>query len=144
MIGFDAECSQPGVKLVRRLLAAVMRNDYTAHIQPDVPERIDQAQGIFIIGNAEISAPLGTFNIVRRNGKHDLRIVLHFQEHLYLAVRLKPRENARCVIIVKKLPAELQIQLPAEAGDPVFDALGLQSIVFCTVEAKLAHNRLPP
>ena len=124
-ISFNAQCIEPGMELVSRFLPAVVGDHNAADIEADPPERVDQAEGILIIGNAQVTAAFGAFNVIRGNGENNFQIVLHLQKHFYLAVRLKPGKDTGGMIVVKQLPAKLQVQLSAEPGNPVFDALRL-------------------
>ena len=54
----DAERLEPALELLGRGLAAVVRDDDAADVQPAALERVDQAQGVVVIGDAEIAAAL--------------------------------------------------------------------------------------
>ena len=45
--------------------------------------------------------------------------------------------------VVEKLAAELQIQFPAEAGDPLTDVLRLQLHIFGIVKTRIVHTLSP-
>ena len=120
-----------------------MGDDDAADIQPDAAEGVDQAERIVLIGDAEVAAALRALDIVGRDGDDDFGLVLHFQKHAHLAVRLEAGQHAGGVVIVKELAAEFQIQLAAEFGDPVPDVLGLQLYVFVVVKADSVHTHHP-
>ena len=143
LVGADAQGLQPPDELVRNGLAPVVGEHHAADGEPDAPEGVDQAEGVLVIGDAQVAPALGALDVVGRNGDDDLRLVLHLQQHFDLAVRLEARQDPGGVEIVKELAAELQIQL-AELGDPVADPLGLQLYIFCVVKARSVHGRLLP
>ena len=82
----DAERLEPALELLGRGLAAVVRDDDAADIQSAALKRVDQAQGVVVIGDAEIAAALVALDIVGRDGDDDLRVVLrHVAEQNDLA-----------------------------------------------------------
>ena len=52
-------------------------------------------------------------------------VIPQLLEHTDFAVRLEARQDPGGVEIIEELPAEFQIQLPAELADPLPDAGGL-------------------
>ena len=139
----DTQGLQALFELVRDALSPVVGDDHAADEEPDAAEGVDQAERILVIGDAQVAAALAALNVVGRDGDDDLRLLLHLQQHLHLAVRLKAREHAGGVIVVEKLAAELQIQLAAELGDPVPDLLGLELYVFVVVKTDSVHGAHP-
>ena len=139
LIGADAQGLQPLDELIRQGLAPVVGQDHAADHEADAPEGVDEAQGVLIVGDAQVAPALGALDIVRRDGDDDLRLVLHLQQHLHLAVRLEAGENTGSMVVVKKLAAKFQIKL-AELGDPVPDILGLELHVFRVVKAESGHG----
>ena len=118
--------------------------DYNAADEKtDAAECVDKSERILVVGDAEVAAALVAFNIVGGNGDNDLRLVLHFKQHLDLAVRLEARQYARCVVIVKQLAAEFEVQLAAEFCDSVSYVARLLAHVFFVVEADHIHNLCP-
>ena len=105
-------------------------------------EDIQQAQDVFVIGDAQIAAHLVLLDIVSVDGDDDLNVLGHLLQHTDLAVGLKARQHARGMVVVEQLAAEFQIQLAAELADPLADMLSLQSQVFIVVETD-AHGRNP-
>ena len=140
----DAERLEPALELFGRGLAAVVRDDDAADIQSAALERVNQAQGVVVIGDAEIAAALVALDIVGRDGDDDLRVVLHLHEHAHLAVGSKARQHARCVVVVKEFAAELQIQLAAELTDALADLFRLHPEVFVVVKADRLHRFSSP
>ena len=139
----DAQHLEALDELLGGALLAVVGDHDAADVEADAPEGVDEAQGVLVIGDPQIAAALGALDVVRREHDHDLRVVLHLQQHLHLAVRLKARQNPGGVIVVKELPAEFQIQLAAELGNPVPDVLGLKLHIFLVVETDSGHERPP-
>ena len=131
-------------KCVRRRLPVVPGQHHAAHIQPQAPENINEAQDIVIIGDAQISPDLALFDVRRIDGNDDLHILLELLEHADLAVRLKARQHPGSMEIVKQLAAEFQIQLAAELGDPLFDVGRLGGQVFLIIKANGCHMHTTP
>ena len=138
-VGLDAQRLEPLHELVGDGLAAVVRHDDAADIQPDAAEGVDQPQRVVLVGDAEVAAALAALDVVGGDGDDDLGHVLHLEEHAHLAVRLEAGEHARGVIVVEELAAELQIQLAAEMGDAVADVLRLELDVFVVVKSRSCH-----
>ena len=117
-----------------------MGDDHAAHEQPDAPEGVDQPQQIQVVGNAQIPPDLVLFDVPRVDDHNDLRLFLHGEEHLHLAVRLKAGEHPGGVVVVEELAPEFQIELASELTDPFPDMgrLGLQ--VLCVVKADLVFH----
>ena len=140
----DAERLEPALELFRRGLAAVVRDDDAADVQPAALECVDQAQGVVVVGDAEVAAALVALDIIRRDGDDDLRLVAHLHEHAHLAVGGEARQHARCVVVVKEFAAELQIQLAAELADALADLFRLHPKVFVVVKADRLHRCFSP
>ena len=143
-VDLHAEGLQPLLEKLRRRLAAVVGYDNAADVQADAAERVDKAQGVLIVCNAQIAAALVALDVVGGDGDDDLGVVLHLKEHLYLAVGLKAGQHAGRVIIVEELAAELQIQLAAELGYPVADIARLFAHIFGIVKSYRFHVSLSP
>ena len=99
---------------------------HAAHIQPEAAERIDQAQHIEVICNAEVAAHLVLFNVVGVDDDHNLCLLLELNQHADLAVRSKAGQHTGGVIIVEQLAAELQIELAAKLVNTLTDARRLR------------------
>ena len=108
---------------IRRVLPCVLRDAHAADIKPQRAERVNQAQAVVIIGDAEVAAALAALDVVGGDGDDDLGLVLHFEQHFHLAVGREAGEDAGGVVIVEELAAEFQIQLAAEFADAVADVL---------------------
>ena len=122
----------------------MVRDDDAADVQPAALERVDQAQGVVVIGDAEVAAALVALDVVGRDGDDDLRVVLHFHEHTYLAVGGEARQHARRVVVIKEFSAKLQIQLAAELADAFADLFRLHLEVFIVVKADRLHRSFSP
>ena len=124
-------------------LAAVAGDDHRAHIQAKLPEGVDQAEHILIVGDAKIAPDLVFNDIPGVDGDDDLRLVRHGFQHLDLAVRRKARQDPGRMIIVKQLSAKLQIKLAAKLLDAPLDLLRLPCNVDLIVKALLLHALFP-
>ena len=117
MIGFDAKIIQPFTELVRGRLSRIFRHADATHIQTHAAERVDEPQYIHIIRDAEISADLVSLNILRADDNDNLRLILQFQQHMQLGVRLESRKYSGGVVIIKQLSTEFQIKLIIKLSD---------------------------
>ena len=70
-----------------------MGYDHAADKKTDAAERVDEPERVLVIGYAKVAAALVALDIICGNGNNDLRLVLHFKQHLHLAVRLKARQD---------------------------------------------------
>ena len=61
----DAEHFKTLDELLRGALLGIVGDDHAADVQTDAAEGIDQAQSIFVIGDAQIAAALGALDIIR-------------------------------------------------------------------------------
>ena len=129
---------------IRRVLPRVLRDAYAADIKPQRAERVNQAQAVVIIGDAEVAAHLVLFNIVRVDRDDDLRVVAQLLKHADLAVGLEAGQHARSVKVVEELAAELQVQLAAELADALADVRGLHGKVFVVIKTDLSHRKKHP
>ena len=71
-----------------------MGYDHASDIEPDLPERIDQAQHIEIICNAEIPSSFTFLYVIRAYGNNDLGFILKLHQHFYLAVGFESRKHS--------------------------------------------------
>ena len=137
----DAQLFQTLQEGVCRRLAAVTGQHHAAHIQAHLPEGVNQAQNVCVIGNAQVAPDLVLFNIRSVDGDDHFCVIGKLLQHPDLAVRLKAGKHPGCVVIVKKLAAKFQIQLAAELGDPLADLFRLGGKIFLIVKAHSAHVR---
>ena len=114
--------------------------DNTGNIESKVPENIDQADHIQIVGYAQIPTDLVLLNIRSVDGDDHFHLVFQLQQHPQLAVRLKAGKHAGCVIIVIQFSAKLQIELSAELGNPLPDVAGLHLQVLIIIKCPLHHE----
>ena len=142
-VAADPQLFQPVKESVRRILSAVTGQHHAAHIQPHVPENINQAEDVLIIGDTQIPPHFILLNVPGVDGDDDLHIILQLLKHPDLAVRFKARQYPGGMIVVKQLPAEFQIQLPAELVDPLFDLFRLRSEIFLIVKPNGSHDERP-
>ena len=81
----------------------------------------DWPEHVHIVGNAQVSPDLVLLNVGGADSDDHLSLILELGEHSDLAVGGKAGEHPGGVIVVKKLAAELQIELAAELADPLLD-----------------------
>ena len=128
---------------IRGALAAVLREHDAPHVKADGAERVDEAQHVLVVGDAEVAAHLVLFDVRRVDDDHDLCLFLELEQHLHLAVRRKTGQHARGVVIVEQLAAELKVQLAAELGDALPDVLRLHGEILAVVKTDV-HGGVSP
>ena len=112
-------------RLCRRL-AAILRDHHAVGAQAARARLVDQAERVRVVCNVQIAAPLGMLDVVGVEHQHQFRLLAQLKKHFELAIRLKPRQYARGVIIVEELAAKFQVQLAAKLRDALPDVLRLQ------------------
>ena len=138
----NAQRRQLSAEAIRARLAGVLRDDHAADVQTRAVERVRQAQHIVVVGDAQVSAALVLFNVVRVDDDDDFHLTAKGAQHAHLAVRREAGKHARGVIVVKQLSAELEIQLPAELGNAPADAFGLKLDILVVVKTDAGHGHL--
>ena len=98
-------------------------------------ENRHQAQDVQIISNAKVAAHFVLFDIFGADGYYNFRLVRKLHQHTHLAVRLKARKYAGCVVIVEKLSPEFQVKFVVELADSFDDMCGLCLQVFFVVKS---------
>ena len=141
-LGGNAERVQAIAEDIGGGLAGVLGDNHGRDSKTVAAEQVDQAQNVLVIGNAQVTASLVLLDVVRVNGDDDLNVVGYALEHAKLAVRLKTRQHAARVIVVKQLAAKLQIEFAAKLRDALLNMSGLQLDILRVVET-LAHVWLP-
>ena len=131
-IHLDAHGLELCLELIR--CGGIAGDDNGADVETGVPEGLNEAEHIDIVGDAEIAAYLIFFDIRRGDGDDDFRLVRELQQHAKLAVRLKARENAGSVVVVEEFAAEFQIEFVSELGNALANVLGLHLEVFFVVK----------
>ena len=111
---FDTHAFQTFLEDLGGMLFAVVCNDDASDVKTDATEFVDQTKRIQIVCDAEVAALLILFNIVCRNGDNDFRAVAKLVEHFDLAVGKKSGKYTGGMIVVKKLTAEFEVELPSE------------------------------
>ena len=139
MIHPDAHSFQTGLESRGHGLTVEPGKHHAGNIQSQLPENINQADHIPVIGDAQILPDFALFNIPGIDGNHHLHLVLHLQQHPQLAVRLKSRKHPGRMKIIIKLTAELQIQLAAEFGNPIPDMGRLGPQILIIIKCRLHH-----
>ena len=139
-VDLDAEVLQPLDKGIRRRLFGVMGDDDAADVNADRSKGVDQAEGIHVVGDAEVAPDLVLFNGDCRHHHNDLGIFLHAEKHFDFGVRAESGQYPGGVVIVKELSSELQIKLAAKAGNALLNLLGLQSDILIVIKADGVHK----
>ena len=76
-VAADPQLFQPVKESVRRILSAVTGQHHAAHIQPHVPENINQAEDVLIIGDTQIPPHFILLNVPGVDGDDAADVVLH-------------------------------------------------------------------
>ena len=121
----DAQAAQAPAEGDSLMLAAPLGDHHVFHQHVRRTEGIDQPQDFLVVGDVQVPSLFILFDIVRADDDDDLRLLTQLRQHFYLAVRPESRQDARSMVVVKQLAAQLQIQLSAKAGHPLTDAFGL-------------------
>ena len=114
MICLDACCCKPFLKRQNLWGGGVLCKTNGADKKPLAPKSVNKTEHINIIGYAKVSPDFIFFNIFSADNNNNLCLVLKLKKHLKLAVGQKSRQHSACVVVVKKLSAELKIKLSAE------------------------------
>ena len=88
-------------------------------------KRVHESEKILVISDSQVSSYLVLFYIRSVDGYDDLSLFLQFTQHGDLGIRLKSREYAGSVVVVKELAAKLKVQFAAELRNPFSDMLRL-------------------
>ncbi len=67
----------------------------------------------------------------------DLGLLLQLQKHLPLGIRLKARQHAGRMVVVKQLAAKFQIELIVKLGNTLPDMGGLHRKIFVVIKSDL-------
>ena len=138
-IALHAERRELLAECCGRRLVLVARNDDASRGKAHVRENIEQAQHVFVVGDAQIAAHLVFLDVVRVDCDDDFHVVGELLEHANFAVGLKAWQNAARVVVVEELSAELEVQLSTELADALTNMLRLQGNIFVIVETD-AHK----
>ena len=126
-VNFDAEFCKAVLKENSTFLSGVACDAYTSYIETALCKSIDQTKYILIVSDSEVTAHFVLINIRGTDDNDNLSLVAELHEHAELAVRLKSWKNTGCMVIIKKLSAEFQIELVVKFADTVADVFGLHS-----------------
>ena len=142
--GADAQAVE--LLLKRRDLGriGVLRHADAAHKQADALEGIDQAQHVHIVGDAVVTAHLVGDDVLGADDDDNFGLLLELQKHLQLGIRLKARQHAGRMVVVKQLAAKFQIELIVKLGDTLPDVGGLHRKIFVVIKSDLhLHSPFP-
>ena len=117
------------------VLAGEPGQDDRGHVEAVGTVGVDEAQGIHVIGDAEVAALLVLFDVARVDDHDDFRVIFQLGEHPQFTVRLKAGQYAHGMVVVEDLAAELEVQLAAGALDAFLDVGRLQFQIFVVVES---------
>ncbi len=116
------------------VLAFKMRDDDGSDEEAALAEFVHEAENVGVVGDAEVAPDLVVLNVHRGDDDDDLRLVAQLGEHAQLGIRLEAGKHAGCVVIVKELAAEFEVELAAEFRNAGFDAFGLHFEIFFIAE----------
>ncbi len=140
VVDLDSERFHTLLERICGRLTLVLGQHNAADIESDLGEHVEKAHNIDIIGDTEVAAYLVFFDVARVYHDDDLGIVLELEEHLELAVGLEAGQYSRCVIVVKELSAELEIELVAKLRNALSDVLRLHFEVSFIVKSDFIHS----
>ena len=132
---------QPLAEGVRRPLSGILGDNHAAHIQPLLPEGVDETEHVLVIGDAQVPPDLILLDGGGVDGNNHFHRLPQLQQHTDFAVRGEAGQHPRRMMVIKQLSAELQIQLAAKLGDPLpnMGRLSLQ-IPLVVKSDVLSHN----
>ena len=134
-----AQLLKAALEGVRSVLSLILGKHHAANIEADAAEGVDEPHNVKVVGYAKVAPHLILFDVPRIYYDDYLRMVGKLHQHPYLAVRLKARQHAGSMEIVKQLAAKLHIQLAAKLAQPFLYMLRLQGQIFFVVKTK-PHN----
>ncbi len=110
----DADALQTGLEGLDLRLLVESGQHHRADVQTQLPENINQADHIPVVGDAQIATNLVLLNVGGVDGNDHLHLILHLQQHSQLGVGLEAGQNTGGVVVIIQLAAEFQIQLATE------------------------------
>jgi hypothetical protein len=119
------------------ILSGELCDDDGADEEAAVPEFIHQTQDVRIVGDPEIAADFVLDDILCGNDDDDFRLILKLHQHAQLGIRFEAGKYAGSMVVVEKLPSELQIQLAAELTDSFPNVFRLSFQVLFIAETDL-------
>ena len=90
---------------------------HTAHIKAITAESVNQAKNVLIVGNAEVATNLVLFDVASIDGDDDFGLILELFEHADFGVRSKARQNAACMMVIKKFSTKFKIKFSTKFRD---------------------------
>ena len=117
-------------------LSVVVGDDHSADIKSDLLELCTETEHVLVVSYSEITPHLVLFNVQSTYHQHNLSLFFQLKKHLELAVRLKTRQYAARVIVVKQLSSKLQIELVSELSYALLDLFGLYLKIFFVIESR--------
>ena len=103
-------------------------------LMSQLPEIVDQLEGVGVVGDAEIGADLLSFDVSRIDTEQDIGLVLELPDQAHLYIRIVTGKDAGGMIIIEQLAPEFEVELVVEPFNS-FENLGdLLTDVFFVVE----------
>ena len=121
-VAADAERVEALAERVGSRLVAVLRDAHAAYEEAEPLEHVHEAQQVVVVGDSQIAAHLGMLDVVRVDDEDDFDLVDEALQHAQLRVGFEAGKNARCMVVVEQLAAELQVELAAELVHAIADA----------------------
>ena len=90
---------------------------HTAHIKAITAESVNQAKNVLIVGNAEVATNLVLFDVASIDGNDDFGLILELFEHANFGVRSKARQDAACMMVIKKFSTKFKIKFSTKFRD---------------------------
>ena len=90
---------------------------HTAHVKAITTESVNQAKDVLIVGNAEVATNLVLFDVASIDGDDDFGLILELFEHADFGVRSKARQNAACMMVIKKFSTKFKIKFTTKFRD---------------------------
>lgn len=118
----------------------VLGDDHAVHRNAHLGDVVDEAQHLHVIADAKVCPHLCLFDVVRRDGEDDFGLLAHFVQKVYFSICIVARQHPCGVIIVKKLAAELKVQLAAPLRNALCDVLCLLLDEQRVIEPLSYHN----
>src|SRR5699024_8833064 len=105
-------------------------------------EDIDKSEGVLLVGDGKVGADLASLQVAGVEADDDLDVFLDVLQHRDLVIRREAGQDAGGVVVVEKLAAHFEVELPTDLLAPLVDVLGLELDVLIAVETDaVGHGR---
>ena len=143
LVNGDVAAFELGDEVVDRRVVLVAGHDDGFHADAERTEVVHDAEGVGVVGDAEVGADLLAFDVARIDTDHDVDLVLQALEQFELDVRVEAGQDARGVIVVGELAPEFDVKFVLEPPGAAEDFGGLLLQIACVVKTDLVHRRFP-